>query len=357
MIEVFDHDPQFKTLTICAGDKIPRIPLQIPLSIILRKYLKSTLLAIKEQLDLKYPPVKAIEDGIRAYKSIRRRDRVASEKFIDLLCRYFENTFYNPTISTVMPATDLYHFYKLVRVFIPHEDFGRDLVDMVRFPLNELLNHAARSTFADPINEDLLVEFQNHLPQTLILESFKAAKYNLVKVILALPTAYKMISIRDEQSRRPIHYAAHIGDMDLIARLINLGAEFKTVFDDRQEMAIDIAASSGHLNAVRFLYEMGAPINGKKYRPSPILNAVKNGHIHVVSFILNETNFFSHDDTYFNYELLETAVEANDVDIAKILRCSERLFYSEEQIDMLLKSVDWTLVNSNWMKRALCPDF
>ncbi|XP_049393725.1 potassium channel SKOR-like [Solanum stenotomum] len=83
-----------------------------------------------------------------------------------------------------------------------------------------------------------------------------------------------------------LNCAAHDGDLYRLSRLIGAGAEpNRTDYDGRS--SLHLAASKGHGDITVFLIQRGVDINARdKFCYTPLLEAVKNGHDHVASLLV-----------------------------------------------------------------------
>ena len=326
------YDERLKNLIETGGDPrnttVPRInciPFQVPLLFLLREFFGEALKSSRNDLNSNFPYGKRRS---RSEVKIRQKD---SERFLFFLSQFIQKTFYdsNTQNSKQIEPLELYRFYKWTRGLFPRSNFATEIIPMIHFPIEELLYHAAKGSFKEAINYQLFFEFQNFIPPYFIFEAFKS-NMNLVSFLLSTSNAKKFAGAHDHHIRRPMHYAALFGNIRLMQTILDLTNErHLNIVDRRNEKPIHKAAANGHLEAFKWLYEHGSIVNRAGHCNPPILRAVKNGHIHIVSYILTETNYNSINDIAFNKSLLRIAFKKSSLEMVTILRNSPRLWETD----------------------------
>lgn len=337
--DVIIHDPRMRFLM-----NLPRnpftIPLQVPLVNLLHSFVGTFLEESRETLDNDFPNVEIVK-GKRAFRLRKRKIMVESNRFIELLNRFMEQTFFNPTVTLsadqVFSPQQFLTFYSLIKAIFAEKDFETEVIPLIHFPIEEFLKNAARGLYPYPLNQELLTEFNDLLPDCYIFEAFKRERLDIVRHLLLLPSGEKMIKTRDERLRRPIHYAAFFGNLELLKLVHGLGeARYVNRVDDKNEKAIHKAAAAGHFEAFKFLVERGSVIGHSSTCKSPIFTAVQHNRLEIVHYILFETTFLSIDTCDFNYKLLKQAMGKNNLEMVSLLRNSPKLHFSEDQITKLV---------------------
>ncbi|KAK6794848.1 hypothetical protein RDI58_008301 [Solanum bulbocastanum] len=119
-----------------------------------------------------------------------------------------------------------------------------------------------------------------------LLEVFgKGRESSLRSKILESDITLNIAKHESELAMR-LNCAAHDGDLYRLSRLIGAGAEpNKTDYDGRSPL--HLAASKGHGDITVFLIQREVEINARdKFGYTPLLEAVKNGHDHVASLLM-----------------------------------------------------------------------
>jgi hypothetical protein len=315
------------------------IPLQVPLCRILFDHIGfKTLLLYKNMLNLEYPVLVVPVRRHRRRKKIWNRSlKVETDRILELVHIFIEINAYNPQISfeSAFSPRKLFDFYRLIRVIFARLSFTKDLIPSLHFPIRELLNYAIIGSYEDSVFVELFREFHSFATPEIIFDAFKANRLDNIKFVLSLPHAERFMQVRDVHNHRALHYAAHFGDVELIDKCLNLGADPKKV-DSKNERAIHKAAAKGHLDAVRLLYQRNSPINSMSECKSPIFLAVRHQHVHIVSFILNETDLMSYMED-FNMKLLTQAVEHNNHELVVMLLGASNLVFQTEQVHQFMQ--------------------
>lgn len=333
------YDPRLKYLIEAEQlNGIQRIPFQVPLSFLLRDFFGEALAAIRNDLNSKFPSIKVPQTGKRLARIKKRALKQNTERFFYFLSHYIQMTFHNPQVpdSERLQPQELYKFYKLIRGLFPSKDFITEIIPTFQFPIIELLGHAARGAFQGTVNAQLLMEFQHFIQPDFIFETFKTSNLHLTALILNTNDAERFARAQDQVNRRPMHYAAHFGDIPLMEKILSLiGEKQLNLVDQKNEKPIHKAAASGHLEAVSWLYNEGSIVNRAGFSKPPILKAVVNNHIQVVDYFLKKTNFDSVDDANFNMKLIKAAIANNNREMTSLLRNSKKLHFNEDQIRKL----------------------
>ena len=119
-----------------------------------------------------------------------------------------------------------------------------------------------------------------------------------------------------------IHAASMLGHYELVAQLINLGAD--PTMESRYGTPLEIACKNNHLNVVRQLHTGGIDVHpdGKEIWDSGLYAVCQNGNLDIVQYILSsKPEILSHKTEGFTDGciLLYAACQFGHVGIAKLL--------------------------------------
>lgn len=90
------------------------------------------------------------------------------------------------------------------------------------------------------------------------------------------------------ESETPLHYAAHLGDLELVRKLVELGADIDARNRFNQNPLL-YAAYEGRVDVCRYLLEKGAAFDFQDNRGNtPILFAARQNHLEVVRMLIEK---------------------------------------------------------------------
>jgi uncharacterized protein len=149
---------------------------------------------------------------------------------------------------------------------------------------------------------------EDHLPTvTHLFENFESAiniegkdRQGMTPLLVAVSnnnvpmTGYLIskgadVHASEKEQRTALHIAACNGNLPLVILLAHKGANIAAV-DGKERTALHIAASLGNLSIVEFLVKnnRGLIEAKNKYRETALFEAVVNGHVQVVDFLLSK---------------------------------------------------------------------
>jgi uncharacterized protein len=95
-------------------------------------------------------------------------------------------------------------------------------------------------------------------------------------------------SMPDEEGYTPLHYAAYFGHVDAARYLVEIGADLSAItLDPLRSHPLHAAASSGQVEIVRLLLDAGADPNAEQTGQwTPLHSAAAGGHAPIVALLL-----------------------------------------------------------------------
>jgi len=130
---------------------------------------------------------------------------------------------------------------------------------------------------------------------------------------------------RDEWAKQPIHYATAKGHVPILERLKEHNPSVCLVYAHDGEPPISVAAKTGHLDALEWLFANGC--DGETvvlFKRDPIIIASQQGHLEIVkSLIKHEANIHA---AYRGKSAIHYAAEGGYISIIKyLIACKETL--------------------------------
>lgn len=121
----------------------------------------------------------------------------------------------------------------------------------------------------------------------------------------------------------PLHIAASRGDLDLVQRLVDLGAEINRRGGTFDGAPINSAATNGHLNVVQYLIAQKAELDTSSPERNPLFGAILHGSIEVVDSLLSagiDASVRYSGESMKNMGAIEFAIERGQIEIASLLQ-------------------------------------
>jgi ankyrin repeat protein len=84
-----------------------------------------------------------------------------------------------------------------------------------------------------------------------------------------------------------LHVAATSGQLDVVKLLLELGADVNERGGPLNGSAINEAATEGHLSVVRMLIDAGADLDTSEPERNPLFSAIYGGHLEIVKLLVN----------------------------------------------------------------------
>jgi ankyrin repeat protein len=85
-----------------------------------------------------------------------------------------------------------------------------------------------------------------------------------------------------------LHVAADSGKIEVVKRLLALGADINAKGGTFNGAAINRAASEGHIDVVKYLLEAGAELDVSEPERNPLFGAIYGGHLDIVKLLLEK---------------------------------------------------------------------
>jgi ankyrin repeat protein len=83
-----------------------------------------------------------------------------------------------------------------------------------------------------------------------------------------------------------LHVAASFGKLDIVRRLLELGADVNAYGGTLGGGPLNVAASEGHLDVVRYLLGQGAALDVSEPERNPLFSAIYGGHTDVARLLI-----------------------------------------------------------------------
>lgn len=121
----------------------------------------------------------------------------------------------------------------------------------------------------------------------LVTPLMLAAHHGTIQIVEKLVSLGANPSLADKRGHTPLHHAAHGGHKLVVDALLNAGASMNAA-DDVGRTPVHIAAAHGHSDVVLRLLAAGADANDRdgEYASSPLHLAARGGHAHIVPILL-----------------------------------------------------------------------
>jgi len=119
-----------------------------------------------------------------------------------------------------------------------------------------------------------------------------------------------------------LHVAASKGELDIVKKLIGLGANVNVLGGVYGGGALNEAASAGHIDIVRYLLSCGADMDVSDPERNPLFGAISNGHVDIAELLIEsgiDTNATYSGESMKEVDALTFAKEQGQKAIVKLL--------------------------------------
>jgi len=120
-----------------------------------------------------------------------------------------------------------------------------------------------------------------------------------------------------------LHIAASGGQLEIVKKLIDLGADINKRGGTFDGGAINSAASEGHIEIVKYLLSSGAELDVSEPTRNPLFGAIMSGNIDIVKVLIDngiDTKIKYTGKNMINMDAYAFAVERGQLEIAKLLK-------------------------------------
>lgn len=131
-----------------------------------------------------------------------------------------------------------------------------------------------------------------------------------------------------------LHVAAAHGKLDIVKRLVELGADVNAYGGITRSGSLNQAASRGYLEIVRYLLSCGAKLDVSSPEKNPLFSAIHGGHMDIVKLLMDsgiDAEIKYSGASMKNMDAVEFAKERGQIDIARFL--AERWFAAPGALD------------------------
>ncbi|MFU1992785.1 hypothetical protein CN918_03905 [Priestia megaterium] len=125
-----------------------------------------------------------------------------------------------------------------------------------------------------------------------------------------------------------LHVAASRGELDIVKKLIELGANVNVLGGVYGGGALNEAASAGHIDIVRYLLSCGADMDVSDPERNPLFGAISNGHANIAELLIEsgiDTNVTYSGESMREVGALTFAKEQGQKEIVKLLESQRGL--------------------------------
>ena len=145
-----------------------------------------------------------------------------------------------------------------------------------------------------------------------------ALQGDLAKVKMLLSKNPKLLDVRSENEKTPLHYASQGGHLEIVEFLIARGADVnsKNIAD---ETPLHYAAALGHKKVVDLLIDKEAILASENINGSiPLHNAANNGQIDIVRLLIEKGSDVNHRNK-FGQTPLDLAYQFNQSEVIQLI--------------------------------------
>ncbi|MBC2582745.1 suppressor of fused domain protein [Clostridium sp. DJ247] len=119
-----------------------------------------------------------------------------------------------------------------------------------------------------------------------------------------------------------LHVAASQGKLEIVQRLIDLGADINRRGGVYGGSAVNEAASEGHIKIVKYLLSCGAEMDVSEPERNPLFGAIANGHADIAKLLIDngiDIHVKYNGESMKNMDALAFAREQGQIEIVKLL--------------------------------------
>lgn len=145
---------------------------------------------------------------------------------------------------------------------------------------------------------------------------------NVDKVVELIGSDMKLMNVMMEPFGTFLHVAATHGKLEIVKKLIELGADINRRGAILGGGAINEAASDGHIEIVSYLLSCGAELDVSEPERNPLFSAIRGGHVEIAKLLI-ENGIDIHvkytGESMKNMDALAFAHEYGQVEIIELL--------------------------------------
>lgn len=119
-----------------------------------------------------------------------------------------------------------------------------------------------------------------------------------------------------------LHIAASEGKLEIVKKLVELGADVNMRGGTFNGGAINNAASEGHIEIVKYLLSCGAEMDVSEPERNPLFGAIHGGHVNIAKLLIEsgiDTSIKYNGKYMTNMDALAFAIERGQKEIAVLL--------------------------------------
>jgi ankyrin repeat protein len=119
-----------------------------------------------------------------------------------------------------------------------------------------------------------------------------------------------------------LHVAASLGQLEIVKRLVDMGADVNAVGGLEGSTPLHLAAAAGHLDIAKYLLSHGATLDASAPENNPLFGAIYGGHTEMVKLLMDagiDTSVRYQGRSIKNMDALAFARERGQSDIEQML--------------------------------------